>query len=126
MNSGDKLILASTSPRRHELLRRAKVGFEVIVSGVEESRRPGEGAGDYAMRMAREKSLAVSRLALERPVLAADTVVECNGEVLEKPVDAADAARMLAILSGVTHVVITAFALARGGESSKAARSRAG
>ena len=112
MTSKPKIILASGSPRRRELLTRERVEFEVIQSGVDEIRAGGEPARDYALRMAREKALAVSALHPHRVVLAADTVVECNGEVLEKPVDANDAARMLNTLSGCTHTVVTAFAIA--------------
>lgn len=116
MNANRKLILASGSPRRRELLSRAKIDFEVIQSGIEEVRRPGESGGDYAPRMAREKALAVSRNHPTRTVLAADTIVLCDGNVLEKPRDSADATRMLAALSGRMHTVITAFALASDGK----------
>jgi septum formation protein len=60
MNAPSKLILASGSPRRRELLARAQIDFEVMQSGLEEVRAPGESARDYALRMAREKTLAVS------------------------------------------------------------------
>ena len=107
-----KLILASGSPRRRELLTRAHIDFEVIQSGLEEVRASNESASDYALRMARDKALAVSHSHPGRPVLAADTVVECGGAILEKPVDATDATRMLSLLSGKTHTVVTAFAIA--------------
>jgi len=107
-----KLILASGSPRRRELLARAHIEFEVVQSGLDEIRHPDEAARDYALRMAQDKALAVSARHPQRPVLAADTVVECEGEILEKPVDANDATRMLGTLSGRTHTVVTAFALA--------------
>ncbi len=112
MSAKSKIILASGSPRRRELLTRAKIEFEVIQSGVDEIRAVNENARDYALRMAREKALAVSNQHRHRSILAADTVVECNGEILEKPVDANDAARMLGRLSGRTHTVVTAFAIA--------------
>lgn len=74
----------------------------------------GEGATEFALRMAVEKALAVSRSTEDRAlVLAADTVVECGGEILGKPGDAAEACRMLRALSGRVHTVVTAFALAR-------------
>ncbi|HVN27341.1 MAG TPA: nucleoside triphosphate pyrophosphatase, partial [Candidatus Binataceae bacterium] len=112
MTSGSKLILASGSPRRRELLTRAGIDFEVVQSGLDEVREPHESASEYALRMARDKALAVSNRDPDRMILAADTVVECYGEILEKPVDAADAKRMLATLSGKTHTVVTAFAIA--------------
>lgn len=116
MDSKTKLILASGSPRRRDLLDRAGIRFEVVESGVAEHRLDHEEASVYALRMAREKALAVAGRRPEAFVLAADTVVEIDGEILEKPVDAADARRMLARLSGRTHTVVTAFALARDNE----------
>ena len=117
-----RLILASTSPRRRALLAAAGVEFELAGSGVEEERRTDEPAVDFALRMAEEKALAVSQRSGEALVLGADTVVECGGEILGKPRDHADAHRMLRALSGRFHVVVTAFALARGG---RVAESRA-
>jgi septum formation protein len=110
-----KLILASTSPRRRALLAAAGVDFELGESGVEETRLADEPAAKFALRMAREKALAVSRRAGCALVLGADTVVECGGEILGKPRDHADAHRMLRLLSGRFHTVVTAFALARDG-----------
>ena len=126
MSSRQKLILASGSPRRRELLAQAGLAFDLAESGVEELRAPGEDARDYALRMARAKAAAVSRLDREAIVIGADTVVQCAGEILEKPKDAADAHRMLRTLSGRGHVVVTAFAIARGGEvvESEAVESR--
>jgi septum formation protein len=112
MKTASKLILASGSPRRRELLTRAHIDFEVVQSGLEEIRDPHESARDYALRMARDKALAVSAQHPHRGVLGADTVVECEGTILEKPIDADDAARMLRTLSGRTHIVVTAFAIA--------------
>jgi septum formation protein len=116
MKTASKLILASGSPRRRELLTRAHIDFEVVQSGLEEVREPRESAREYALRMARDKALAVSERNPGRFVLAADTVVECDGAILEKPVDANDAARMLNTLSGRTHRVFTAFAIASDGK----------
>jgi septum formation protein len=110
------LILASGSPRRRELLTRARIDFEVVQSGLDEIREAHESAREYALRMARDKALAVSTQRPHRDVLAADTVVECGGAILEKPVDAADATRMLNALSGRTHTVVTAFAIALDGK----------
>jgi septum formation protein len=108
------LILASGSPRRRQLLAAAGVAFDVVESGVEEIRRDDESPYAFALRMAREKALQVAARSAETPVLAADTIVVCGGEILGKPVDSEDARRMLRKLSGVTHTVITAFAIARG------------
>src|ERR1700683_2326028 len=116
MDSNRKLILASGSPRRRELLNRAQIDFEVIQSGIDEIRRPGESGSEYAPRMAREKALAVSTQHPNRIVLAADTIVVCDGDILEKPRDASDASRMLAALSGRTHTVLTALAIASDGK----------
>ncbi len=110
------LILASGSPRRRELLARAGVRFEAIESGVSETRAVGESARDYALRLARDKALTVSTLHREALVIGADTIVVCDGVILEKPADAPEAVRMLKMLSGNVHIVITAFALARGGQ----------
>jgi septum formation protein len=107
------LILASASPRRKGLLAAAGVAFQIVESGIDETRHRHEAADDYALRMAREKALHVSRCKAEALVLAADTVVDLRGEILLKPCDAADARRMLRALSGNTHTVVTAFALAR-------------
>jgi len=107
-----KLILASGSPRRRQLLSEAGLSFQLAESGVVERRLPDERARGYALRMAQAKALAVARRHNDSIVLGADTVVECLAEILEKPVDAADAYRMLTILAGRGHVVVTAFALA--------------
>ena len=106
-----KLILASGSPRRKTLLGATGLDFEIVESKVKEVRHDGEGARHFALRMAREKALNVS---VRRPgavILAADTIVECGGQILGKPTDAADAHAMLGILSGNTHSVVTAFAI---------------
>ena len=109
-----RLILASNSPRRRELLRNAGFQFDVRPSGIEENRLPGESPEDFARRLARDKAQDVARQSAPGSlVLGADTVVAINGEILEKPVDAADAARMLRMLSGQTHRVITGVCLVR-------------
>jgi septum formation protein len=115
-----KLILASASPRRRELLAQAGYRFEVQPSSVPESRRPGEDAIRFATRLAREKAEEVfarrqaAGMAETASVLGADTVVVCDGEVLGKPSDAADAERMLLLLSGRTHHVVTGVAVVWG------------
>jgi septum formation protein len=114
------LILASASPRRRELLAQAGYLFEVQASSVDESRRSGEDAIRFATRLAREKAQQVfaQRQSSAEPtlVLGADTVVVCDGEILGKPVDAADATRMLLLLSGRTHHVVTGVAVVGGAQ----------
>ncbi|EKM0364051.1 nucleoside triphosphate pyrophosphatase [Cronobacter turicensis] len=107
------LYLASGSPRRQELLGMLGVTFERLVPGVEEQRASQEAPQDYVTRLARDKARAGVALATrDLPVLGADTIVVLNGDVLEKPRDAAHAAEMLRKLSGQTHEVMTAIALA--------------
>ncbi|HEY9156971.1 Maf family protein [Candidatus Binatus sp.] len=115
MGDSSKVILASASPRRRQLLGAAGISFEVIESLVPERRLTGEPARDYALRMAREKAGAVSSRFAEAIVIGADTIVMCETQILEKPAHPEDARRMLEMLSGRTHTVVTAFALARGG-----------
>ncbi|MGH7906583.1 MAG: Maf family protein [Candidatus Binataceae bacterium] len=111
-----QLILASGSPRRRMLLNQAGLKFSIIESRIPERRRPEENAREFATRMARAKALAVSRRVGDALVLGADTIVECRDEILGKPKNEAEAARMLKLLSERTHTVVTAFAIARGGE----------
>ncbi|AUU82922.1 MULTISPECIES: Maf family protein [Leclercia] len=107
------LYLASGSPRRQELLTQLGLSFERIVTGIEEKRAEGESAQQYVSRLAREKAQAgVAQVPRDLPVLGADTIVILNGEVLEKPHDGEHAFRMLRKLSGQTHQVMTAVALA--------------
>jgi septum formation protein len=116
------LVLASASPRRRELLVQAGFRFEVQVSSVAESRRPDEDAIRFATRLAREKAEDVfARRAPGVIVLGADTVVLCDGEVMGKPADAADATRMLLRLSGRTHQVVTGVAVVWGPGSAEVA-----
>ncbi|MEO8659058.1 MAG: Maf family protein [Bryobacteraceae bacterium] len=105
-----RLVLASGSPRRREILRNAGLPFEVRVAAVAEVRRPGECPRDYVTRLAREKAHAVAS-ADDEIVLAADTTVVAGEAVLEKPTDAADARRMLRVLAGQVHTVITGICL---------------
>ncbi|EOU9530332.1 nucleoside triphosphate pyrophosphatase [Cronobacter dublinensis] len=107
------LYLASGSPRRQELLGMLGVSFERLVPGVEEQRAEKEAPQDYVTRLARDKARAgVALAARDLPVLGADTIVVLDGDVLEKPRDAAHAAEMLRRLSGQTHQVMTAVVLA--------------
>jgi septum formation protein len=114
-NGSIKLILASASPRRKLLMSAVGLTFEVVESGIDEVRRYGESAVEFATRMACEKALNVSARMRDTLVLAADTIVECDGQILGKPRDAADADTMLHTLSGNTHTVVTAFAIATAG-----------
>jgi nucleoside triphosphate pyrophosphatase len=107
------LILASGSPRRRDLLTAAGIRFVIHESRIDEIRHQDEGAIPFAVRMAHEKALSVALHYQRELILAADTVVELDGEVLGKPVDAADANQILRKLSNRTHRVVTAFALAR-------------
>jgi septum formation protein len=116
MGDSIKVILASGSPRRRQLLARTGIEFDVIESLVPEKHVAGEPARDYALRMARDKAIAVSSRSREAIVIGADTIVVCETQILEKPTDAADARRMLAMLSSRTHTVVTAFAIARDGK----------
>lgn len=106
-----KLILASASPRRKELLHRAGIEVEVEPSNLEEARLDGEMPKQYAERLARDKACAVFARHPDDLVLAADTIVIVDNDVLEKPADAADAARMLRMISGRTHKVTTGVCL---------------
>jgi septum formation protein len=115
-SNSPELILASGSPRRSMLLRREGIRFAVIESRLHERRRPHEDASSFALRMATDKALAVSRRVPATLVLGADTVVECAGEILGKPKSGSDARRMLRTLSGRIHTVITAFVFARNGQ----------
>ena len=101
------LILASASPRRARILTDLGLAFEVVVSGADESMTPGEDPAAAAERIAREKARAVAALGRGVPVLAADTMVVCDGRVLDKPGTAEASAAMLRLLSGRTHDVVT-------------------
>jgi septum formation protein len=104
------LILASSSPRRAELLAAAGIAFEMVKVEVDESMQRLEPPGDHVRRLAREKAEAALRDHPDRVVLGADTVV-LGGEMMGKPRDAADAVRMLRLLSGREHEVLTSVAL---------------
>jgi septum formation protein len=109
-----RIVLASASPRRLELLRSLGLDVDVVPSGYHEPDAPHLSPADLAAAHAREK-LAAARARVgdpALPVVAADTVVDVDGVALNKPSGDADAARMLAMLSGRTHYVHTAFALA--------------
>jgi septum formation protein len=117
------LVLASASPRRQELLRNAGIPFEVQPTQIAEDPLPGEGAKDCAERLAREKALAVAQLRPQDFVLGADTVVVIDDQILGKPADSADAARMLRLLSGREHQVITGICVVASGRWSVASET---
>ena len=111
------LILASASPRRRELLTQAGLSFTAEAADLNEDRMPDEAAAAYVQRLAEEKAHAVWTLHqnADTPgdpliVLGADTCVVCDSHILGKPVDTADARRMLELLSGRTHAVLTGIA----------------
>ena len=108
-----RLILASASPRRAELLTSAGFEFEISPANVDESRFPGEQPASYALRVAVAKADAATRVdsSAGDVVLAADTVVVIGDRILGKPVDDADARSMLGLLSGTVHTVLTAVVL---------------
>lgn len=113
------LVLASASPRRQELLRAAGISFLVQPADVDETPLPGEQARDCAERLAQQKALHIWKSRTHDLVLGADTVVVVDGTILGKPVDADDAARMLRLLSGKTHQVVTGVCLVRRGSTTK-------
>ena len=106
------LILASSSPRRNDLLRNAGFAFEVCPSSVLEEPLAGEAQADLVKRLAQEKALDVAaRSPAHSLVLGADTAVVVDGDILGKPTDAEDASRMLRMLSGRSHQVLTGVCL---------------
>lgn len=112
------LILASASPRRRELLTQAGLKFTVAAANLNEDLLPDEAAAAYVQRLAEEKAQAVwnARRSSDTPddpllVLGADTCVVCDGHILGKPIDTVDARRMLELLSGRTHAVLTGLAV---------------
>jgi nucleoside triphosphate pyrophosphatase len=109
-----KLILASASPRRAEILRTAGVPFTVVSSAVDETPYPNESPQEHVQRLAAAKAeLVAARAVGPAIVIAADTVVTLEGKVLGKPRSSDDARKMLALLSGRTHSVLTGVALIR-------------
>ena len=107
------LILASQSPRRKELLGLFRIPFEIRVADIDETMDPEKPPFDEVARVSREKALAIPR-EKEDTVIAADTIVVCAGQVLGKPRDEADAVRMLSLLSGRDHQVMTGMTVIRG------------
>lgn len=109
-------MLASSSPRRRELLSNLGIPFTVHSADIDESAHAGEAPSQYAARLAREKAQAIARSRPADPVLGADTIVILGNEVLGKPSGPADAQRMLRSLSGKIHQVTTAVCLVTNGD----------
>ncbi|MBE6819986.1 MAG: septum formation inhibitor Maf [Ruminococcaceae bacterium] len=110
----NKIILASASPRRKELLETAGAEFEIVVAAVDETVPEGTKPENAAVMTAERKAAAVAENHKDSIVIGADTIVVAEGKILGKPADKADACRMLSMLSGVEHKVITGVCLACG------------
>lgn len=115
-----KIILASGSPRRSEIMTSVGWPFEKHVPDVDESVLPGETPEDYVVRLAREKAAAIADLRPGETVLGADTTVVIGGEIIGKPDDLDDARRMIGMLAGNRHEVLTGVAVANRGNISSA------
>ena len=114
----EKLVLASSSPRRAEILERAGWPHEIIVAGIDETLIPNEEAAAYVQRLARSKAEAVASRLTQGLVLGADTTVVVANQILGQPADEADARRMLNLLNAKWHEVLTGVAVVRvGGET---------
>ena len=114
----EKLVLASGSPRRAEILERAGWPHEIIVAGIDETLFPNEEAAAYVQRLARSKAEAVASRLEQGLVLGADTTVVVANQILGQPLDKADARRMLSLLNAKWHEVLTGVAMVRvGGET---------
>ncbi|GFO64498.1 Maf family nucleotide pyrophosphatase [Geomonas paludis] len=109
--SATTIVLASASPRRSELLESAGISFRVVPADICEDQLPGEEPVDHVLRLAEGKARAAAGMTEGRFFLGADTIVLCDGEIMGKPKDHADAQRMLRKLSGVPHEVVTGFAI---------------
>lgn len=106
-----RLILASQSPRRRELLASIGLEFDVMPSDIPEVRGDGESPEEYVARLSREKASVIAERHQDRWIVAADTTVLYGDELLEKPADEADARRMLATIAGRTHTVYSGVTL---------------
>jgi len=120
MPSFPAVILASASPRRRELLTLIGIAHEVLPADIDESAFPDEAPAPHAERLARAKAHALAERHPHAVVIAADTIVVVDGEILGKPRDAAHAAAMLGRLAGREHVVYTAIAVARDAQTESA------
>ncbi|GJM16635.1 MAG: Maf-like protein [Thermodesulfobacteriota bacterium] len=110
-----KIVLASTSPRRKDLLESVGIQFEIIAPSSDESLLSKENPEEYALRLSREKALSVSQNLDENTlVIGADTIVVVDNKILSKPKDEQDAKIMLSNISGRAHHVLTAFSITKG------------
>ena len=114
--SAPRIVLASQSPRRRELLTLIGIPHEIMPAHLDETRGPDEAPAAYVERLAREKAMAIAGREPNAIVVGADTTVVLDDQIFEKPQDAADAVRMLRQLSGRTHTVLTAVAVACDGD----------
>ena len=113
----ERIVLASKSPRRAEILRAVGWEFEAVAANIDETRRESEDAVSYVRRLAQTKAeIAAEKTSAARLVLGADTVVVIDGEVLGQPRDDDDTRRMLKLLNGKWHEVLTGIALVRAGK----------
>ena len=112
----ERIVLASASPRRAELLRSAGIDFDVQPANVDETIAAGESPSEYVSRLAEAKARLVYERDVRRTVLAADTAVVVDAHILGKPLDDADASRMLRMLSGRSHEVLTAVSVFHPGQ----------
>ena len=112
--SAPRVILASSSPRRHDLLELIGIRHEVIPANIDESIRGRESPTKHAERLAREKAGAIASRDPESVAIGADTIVLIDKKILGKPANSVDAGSMLRLLSGREHTVVTAVAVARG------------
>lgn len=117
------LVLASASPRRRELLAQIGLDFTVVTADIDETPLPGEDHRSYTLRLADAKARAVLALHPDAVVIGSDTTVAVDDQLLGKPRDAADAARMLGLLSGRAHQVTTAVAVLTGTQTLTAAET---
>jgi septum formation protein len=113
-SGGPRIVLASQSPRRRDLLDLVRIPHEVRPADIDETVLPGETPEGHSERLAREKAQVIARQLPDAVVVGSDTIVVVDGEILGKPTDADHARRMLARLSGRGHTVFTAVAVARG------------
>ncbi|HEY7866819.1 MAG TPA: Maf family protein [Psychromonas sp.] len=115
---GFSIYLASSSPRRSELLSQIGVSFDLVKADIEEKPEMGESAQDYVLRLALQKAQAgFKNSSKDRPVLGADTIIVVDQRILEKPRDKRHAQEMLQLLSGRVHQVFTAVALVQGDDT---------
>ncbi len=119
-----KLVLASGSPRRAEILDSVGWPFEKHIADIDESERAGESPEDYVIRLAREKAEAVAANYPGQMVLGADTTVVVDGQILAKPLDMDDARRMIRMLAGNWHDVLTGIAVVSGNATTGIERTR--